>query len=298
MVQDKTIGRTLFIALNYAFCIIVAIICIMPVVHVLAVSFSSKHEVFSGHVYFWPMGFTTANYQMVVGDAQFFRSYFVSFQRVLLGWFVNLSLTVLVAYPMCLKKSIFPARNFIMWYFVVTMFFNGGMIPTYLVVDATGIIDTMWALVLPTAVPIFNVILMKNFMKGIPESLMESAHIDGASHFTTLLRIMIPLSKASIATISLFSMLFHWNEWFQGMIYIRKASLKPLQTYLRSIIIVSGTMTEGQGTAPYLEDLIDQVTRDATDGAKIFLALIPIICVYPFLQKHFAKGIIVGSVKG
>ena len=147
MVRDRSVGRTLFVAYNYFFCIMVAILCIMPIVHVLAVSMSSKNAVFSGHVYFWPVQFTMDNYRMVVHDAQFFRSYFVSIERVLLGWFINISMTVLVAYPMCLKKTMFPARNYIMWYFIVTMFFNGGMIPTYLVVDGTGLVDSIWALV-------------------------------------------------------------------------------------------------------------------------------------------------------
>ena len=298
MVRDQGIGRRIFVTTNYVFCFLVAASCMLPVIHILALSFSSKNEVFSGHVYFWPKGFTLDSYQIVVRDAQFFVSYFVSIRRAILGLAVNLAMTVLAAYPLYLSRQRFPARQFFVWFFLVTMFFNGGLIPTYLVVKSTGIIDTMWALILPGAVPVFNIILMKNFMKNLPESLMESAFIDGAGHFTTLDRIMIPLCKASLATIALFCILGHWNAWFDGMLYIKSASLKPLQTYLRSVIILNDArITEGEIASTYLEEIMDNVTKDAADGAKIFLSLIPIFCIYPFLQKHFAKGIVLGSVK-
>lgn len=289
-----SIGRRAFIAFNYVFCIVVAILCILPVTHILAVSLSSKNAVFSGHVHFWPVEFTLDPYRIVIRDHQFFVSYSVSIYRAALGWIIQLSMTVLAAYPLYLKRSMFPAQPLFIWYFMITMFFSGGMIPTYLVVSATGLIDSIWALVIPGAVPIFNIILMKNFMKGIPDSLAESAFIDGAGHVTTLVKIIIPLSKACIATVSLFCILGHWNAWFDGMIYIKKMSLKPLQTYLRSVIIVDSVVEEG---AVEMEDIIANITADSTNGAKIFLALIPIMCIYPFLQKHFAKGIVMGSVK-
>lgn len=295
MVSDQNLGRKAFIVLNHAFCLLMAILCILPVVHILAVSLSSKNAVFSGHVLFWPVELTLDSYRIVVRDAQFFTSYLVSVYRAALGWFVQLSMTVLAAYPLYLKKSMFPARQFFIVYFMITMFFGGGLIPTYLVVDGTGLIDSIWSLVIPAAVPIYHIILMKNFMKSLPDSLMESAYIDGASHFTTLLRIIIPLCKASLATISLFCILDHWNAWFDGMIYIKRMSLKPLQTYLRSVIIVESAVSD---SSSLLEDIIANVTADSANGAKIFLALIPIISIYPFLQKHFAKGIVLGSVKG
>jgi putative aldouronate transport system permease protein len=263
--------------------------------HVFAVSLSSKNAVFSGHVSFWPVEFHLNSYIIVIRDQQFFMSYFVSIRRAMLGWVIQLTMTVLAAYPLYLKRSTFPAQPFFIWYFLITMFFSGGLIPTYLVVQATGLINTIWALVLPTAVPIFYIILMKNFMKGIPDSLMESAFIDGAGHMTTLLRIILPLSKACVATVSLFCILGHWNAWFDGMIYIKSMPLKPLQTYLRSIIIVDAAIAD---SALDMEDIIANVTADSANGAKIFLALIPIMCIYPFLQKHFAKGIVLGSVKG
>lgn len=292
MAKQISAGRKTFIVFNYIFCCVIAVTCILPVVHIFSVSFSSKNAVFSGHVTFWPLEFTLDSYRLITRDNQFFVSYYVSGIRALLGWLVNITMTVLAAYPLHLKRDRFPAQKFFIWFFVATMFFNGGMVPTYLVVRYTGLIDTIWALVIPTAVPVFNIILMKNFMREIPESLMESAFMDGASHFTVMLRIIVPLSKAAIATVSLFSILGHWNAWFDGMIYIKNMSIKPLQTYLRSIIIedVRDGIVE-------LDELINNVNADSSNGAKIFLALIPIIMIYPFLQKHFAKGIVLGSVK-
>ena len=295
MTKKMSTSRKAFIIFNYIFCISIGLLCIMPVVHILAVSLSSKNAVFSGHVYFWPVEFNLDAYKVVVRDSQFFVSYFVSIKRAVLGWMIQITMIVLASYPLYLRKSLFPARQFFVWYFLITMFFNGGMIPTYLIVDATGLIDSIWALVLPGAVPIFSIILMKNFMKGIPDEIMESAFIDGAGHMITLFRMIIPLSKACIATVSLFSVLFHWNAWFDGMIYIKSMSLKPLQTYMRSIVVVDVFMEDG---ATDLQDIMANVTADSANGAKIFLALVPIMIIYPFLQKHFAKGIVLGSVKG
>ncbi len=167
------------------------------------------------------------------------------------------------------------------------------MIPTYLVVRSVGLLDSIWSLLLPCAVNTYNIILMMNFMKGLPEALSESAFIDGAGHFRTMASIIVPLCLPSVATISLFIVLQHWNAWFDGMIYITDLNLKPLQTYLRSIIIVDSSVEANIS----MEDALENVTADGANGAKIFLAMLPIMCIYPFLQKHFAKGIVRGSVK-
>ena len=287
-------ARRAFILSNYVFCILVGLLCVVPVLHVLAVSFSGIDAVTSNRVILWPIDFNLDNYNIVVRDAQFFRSYGVTILRALLGWAISLLCVLLAAYPMSLRKSQFPARPFFVAYFMGTMLFSGGMIPSYLVVKATGLLNTIWALLLPCAVGTYNIILMINFMKGLPEALSESAFIDGAGHFTTLLRIILPLCKPAIATISLFIILQHWNAWFDGMLYIKNQALKPLQTYLRSVVIVDSQVGDSN---VYLEDLIANATADGSNGAKIFLALAPIMCVYPFLQKHFAKGLVRGSVK-
>lgn len=287
-------ARKAFVAFNYVFCILVGLLCVVPVIHVLAVSFSGRDAVFSGRVTFWPVDFNVENYRIVVRDARFFKAYLVSGVRAVLGWAIAITMTMLAAYPMSLRKSMFPARPFFVWYFMITMLFSGGMIPTYLVVKNLGLMDTIWALVLPPAVGTYYIILMMNFMKGLPEALSESAFIDGAGHFRTMTQIVLPLCKPSIATVSLFIILQHWNAWFDGMIYINDLNLKPLQTYLRSVIIVDASVAQADMS---MEDALANVTADGANGAKIFLALLPILCVYPFLQKHFAKGIVRGSIK-
>ena len=291
--RKEGLPRRVFMVVNIVLCTMMGLLCLMPVLHILAVSFSSKVAVFSGNVYFTPVQFTLDNYRYVLRDSQFYHAYGVTIIRAILGWLISLALIVLAAYPISLPRSRFPARRFFTWYFVITMLFGGGMIPTYLVVKDTGLVDTIWALVIPCAVPAFYLILMTNYMKSLPDALMEAAYIDGAGHVTTLLRVVLPLSLPSLASISLFIILGHWNDYFMGMIYIRNENLKPLQTYLRSIIIVDPSAQD----AANVESLAQNLTPDATNGAKIFLGLLPIMVVYPFLQKYFAKGIVRGSVK-
>jgi len=292
--KKMTVSRAVFVVVNYIFCILVTAVCVMPMVHIFALSLSSYGPVVMGKVTFLPMELTWDNYAVVIRDQQFFISYGVSIVRAVLGWLISIILTVLAAYPMSMSEIRFPARRFFVWIFMGTMLFYGGMIPTYLVVNGLGLIDTIWALVLPMAVSTYNIILMMNFMKSLPDEISESAMIDGASHYTIMARIIVPLCKPSIATVSLFIILSHWNAWFDGLIYIRNDALKPLQTYLRTIIISDPSVTFESDI--YM--LMKNITTDATNGAKIFLALIPILIVYPFLQKYFTKGIILGSVKG
>ena len=267
-------GRRVFVIFNYIFCFLVGLLCLVPVVHILAVSFSGIDAVVSNKVMLWPIDFNLENYEIVVGDAQFFRSYLVTFFRAIVGWAVSMLMTVLASYPMSLRQSAFPKRKYFVWYFMGTMLFNGGMIPTYLVVRYTGLLNTFWAMILPCAVGTYYIILMMNFMKGLPEAISESAFIDGAGHWTTLTRIILPLCKPSIATVSLFIILQHWNSWFDGMLYIKDMSLKPLQTYLRSIVIVDSAVGE---TGMTLEDAVANATADGANGAKIFLAIFPIM---------------------
>lgn len=294
MIERKNLARRIFVVFNYVFCIVVGLVCVMPVLHIFAVSFSSIDAVYSNHVTFWPIGFNMDNYNLVLKDQQFFQSYFITIVRAVLGLAFSLLVTVLAAYPLSQKKNNFPARPLFVAYFMGAMLFTGGMVPTYLAVKNTGILDTIFALILPCAVSTYNIILMMNFMKGIPEALAESAFLDGAGHWTTLWKVILPLCKHSIATISLFIILHHWNSWFDGMLYINDMNLKPLQTYLRSVVIVDASISDTSG---YLEDMIANANADGSNGAKIFLALLPTLCIYPFLQKHFAKGIVRGSVK-
>ena len=285
-------ARKTFLWANNIFCVVVALVCIAPVIHILALSFSGSNAVYAGRVTFWPLEFCLDNYEVIISDSQFFISYRLTIIRAVIGWIFGLIVTVLAAYPMSQRKVNFPARQGFVVYFMIIMLFNGGMIPTYLVVKELGLLDSIWSLILPSAVSTYNIILMMNFMKGLPESISESAFIDGAGHFRTLFQIILPLCLPSLATISLFIVLAHWNAWFDGMIYINDMNLKPLQTYMRSVIIVDSA-TENMS----IDDVMANVTAEGANAAKIFCVILPVMCVYPFLQKHFAKGIVRGSVK-
>ncbi|MBP3039199.1 carbohydrate ABC transporter permease [Bacillaceae bacterium Marseille-Q3522] len=296
MVRDRSLGAKIFHICNYTFLITLSILCVIPLIHVLAVSFSSSTEASAGSVLLWPVQFTTDAYQFVLNNPQFFRSLGVTLERVFLGTTINLFLITLLAYPLSKEKHEFPQRTIYVWILVFTMLFNGGLIPTFMVVRSTGIIDTIWALVLPNAVPIFHVVLLLNFFRGIPKSLVEAALIDGAGHWTILFKIMLPLSIPVLATLTLFSMVGHWNAWFDGMLYMNSPEDYPLQTYLRTIIIESDLSSLDTGVEDQVK-LLENVSERTTRAAQIFLGALPILLVYPFLQKYFMKGIVMGSVK-
>jgi putative aldouronate transport system permease protein len=279
--------------LNTTLCILLAMLCLAPLLHILAISFSGKDPIISGRVGFIPIQFTWDNYVYVAKENAFYTAFRVSLIRTVLALVVQLTLTVLAAYPISLGNRRFHARSFYTWFFLIAVLFSGGLIPTYLVVLRTGLINTIWSLILPGAVPLFNVILMQNFMKGLPEEVKESAAIDGAGQFRTLLQIVLPLCQVSIATISLFIVVGNWNAWYDGMLYINDNRKFPLQTYLRTVIVQPdlNQITD-------VDDLAKLVASGGADAAKIFLSLLPIMIVYPFAQKHFVKGIVLGSVKG
>jgi putative aldouronate transport system permease protein len=286
-------GRHLFVWINAAVCIILTLICLMPILYILAISLSDKNAIMSGRVVFLPVDITLNNYSYVLKDQAFYTAFRVSVVRTVLALAVQLSLVVLASYPISLGKNRFHARNFYTWVFLIAILFSGGLIPTYLVVRSTGLINTVWSLILPGAVPLFYVILMQNFMKTIPDEIMESAAMDGAGQFRILVRIILPLCRVSIATISLFIVVNNWNAWYDGMLYINDNYKFPLQTYLRTVLV---KVDLSQITD--MDSLAQMVASEGADAAKIFIALFPILLVYPFAQKHFVKGIVLGSVKG
>lgn len=288
----EPVSRRIFVVFNYVFLTISAIVCIFPMLHIVAMSFSSNAAVNSGSVVIWPKGFQLNTYQFVVGEPAFYRAFLVSIERTVLGIIADMLLTILAAYPLSLSKKKFKARQFYVWFFVVTMLFSGGLIPGYLIVKSTGLINTVWALILPGAVPVFNVILLQNFLKELPNEISESAFIDGAGYWTVLIRILIPLSKPVMATLILFVAVGHWNSWFDGMIYMNSPNNYPLQTYLQTIIVQVDLKTMIS-----LSDVAN-ICEKNSKSAQIVVAMLPILVVYPFLQKYFTKGIIMGSVKG
>lgn len=283
-----------FAALNTAFLVIVALVCILPLIHIVAVSFSSSTAAAAGYVKLWPVDFTLASYEFTAGREGFWMSMLTSLKRIAIGTPLNLILTILVAYPLSKESKQFRFRIVYAWVFFLTMLFNGGLIPWYVTIKELGLLDSIWALVLPGAVPVFSIVLLLNFFREVPRELEEAAIIDGASQWTTLWRVYVPISMPAIATLALFSMVENWNSWFDGLILMGDPSNYPLQSYIQTIVI------QQNFTAVSREDLMSlaQISDRTLRSSQIFLASLPILAAYPFLQKYFVKGIVLGSVKG
>lgn len=292
MVRENSLASRLFDLGNHVFLAAFSILCLLPLLHIFAVSLSGRAPANGGLVTFWPLDFTLGNYDQVIGSQVFLRSLFISLQRVALGVSLNMALIVLCAYPLSKSARLFRGRSIFMWLFVFAMLFDGGLIPTFLVVRSLGLINKLGALILPGAVPIFSVILMMNFFRNVPPELEESALIDGASHWQVLWHIYLPLSLPAIATLTLFAAVGHWNAWFDGLIYMTDSNNYPMQTYLRTVV-VELDLTRVGITPKDLLRLSDRAIR----GAQIIVATVPILLVYPFLQRYFISGIRLGAVK-
>ena len=239
MHYKESTGRRIFIYFNYCFIVLLTIICVIPIINVLAMSLSSSQYVSAGEVNLIPKGFTFAAYKYCIANKEFWRALLISMERVIIGVPVNLIMIVLAAYPLSKPDNVFKSRKIYVWIFMITMLFSGGLIPSFLVVQKTGLMDSIWALILPGAVPVFNVILLLNFFRGLPKEIEESACIDGAGHYRILWKLYIPLSKPALATITLFCIVGHWNSWFDGLIYMNHTSNYPLQSYLQAVVIAA-----------------------------------------------------------
>lgn len=298
MVYSQSIGRKTFIVINYILLGAASIICLLPFINLIAVSLSGSAAVTAGAVKFWPVDFTFSSYIFVIKSTAFIRSFFIAIERVALGLAINLVLIVLTAYPLSKEKSKFKRRGVYSWFFVFTMLFSGGFIPWYMMIKFTGLIDTIWALVLPGALPVFSMLVMLNFFRGLPKELEEAAFIDGASHWITLWRIYIPLSKPSLATVALFCIVGHWNSWFDGLILMNQPEHYPLQSYLQTIVINPEVFFSNMSSQPDVTSIIKFVNSQTAKTAQLFIAMIPVLVAYPFLQKYFTTGLVLGSVKG
>ncbi|MGN0742988.1 MAG: carbohydrate ABC transporter permease [Candidatus Fimadaptatus sp.] len=275
---------------------LVSLTCILPFIHLLALSFSSSSAVAAGRVGFVPIDFTTAAYEFALRGGKFTDALWVSVKRVVLGTAVNMVLMVLTAFPLAHTKEKLAGRNIYMAFFVVTMIIGGGLIPTYILVVNLGLLNSIWALILPGALPVYNMVIMMNFMRGLPEEIEDAALIDGADVFQTLFRIILPLLTPSLATVGLFSIVGHWNEWFSGLIYMQNSNMYPLQTYLQTLIRdFEEILRMAQGDYALLLSMMNARTGRA---AQLFLAALPVLAIYPFLQKYFTSGLVLGSVKG
>ena len=276
--------------LNYLLLTAFGAMTLFPLLHVLAQSLSSQSAVISNQVTIFPIGFQWEAYSLLLGDSAFFRSFGVSLLRMTVGVTINMTLTCLMAYP--LSRSHLKGRGLIMGMVIFTLLFQGGMIPSFLLLRELNLLDSIWALLLPAAISPFNLILLKNFFQSVPDSLLESAKMDGAGHGTILFRIVIPLSLPAIATLSLFYAVMHWNTYFDAVLYISDPAWNPLQVYLRNMIVLSESNIDATtSTGLFL------VAPETLKAATIIASVLPMIIVYPFVQRFFSKGVMLGAVK-
>ena len=292
MIKSKTIGGKTADILIYLTVIFMTMCCLFPLLNMVAISFSDKAAASANMVGLVPVDFTTSAYKTLLGESQFWVSFWISIKRVFLGTIINMILTILLAYPLSKSKREFKGHDVYMYIVIFAMLFSGGMIPIYLTIKSYGLLNSIWALILPGAVPVFNVILLMNFFKGVPKSLEEAAAIDGASKLTILLKIYLPISMPALATIILFCIVNHWNDFFSGLVYMNKTSMYPLQTYIQQLSVDMSQITDPEQLKRFA-----QVSNKTLDAAKIVVSTIPLLIIYPFLQKYFVSGFVIGAVK-
>lgn len=295
MIKSKSFSDRTFGVFTYVIITLMTLLCLLPLLHMVALSFSDKEAVSAGRVGIWPMGFNLEAYKMILSDQQYFRSFGVSVARVVVGTIYNIITTVLFAFPLAHEKKQWPNRNLYMLFMLFTMMFgNGGLVPWYFTIKKVGMLGTFWALVIPGGVAFGHVILLMNAMRNLPKSLRESAELDGAGYMSLLFRIYLPLTISTLAVIVLYCVVGHWNEFFAARILIKKMEQLPLQSYIYSL-----RMTETHLSTLRTTELmkLETLSGRAFDAAKIVVATVPILLIYPVIQRFFVGGITLGAVK-
>lgn len=296
MLDTKSTGSKIRNTVIHIIVIGLGLISLLPMINIVAISLSASAAVSANKVGLLPIDFTFSAYKRIIEDEQFWHSFGISIIRVALTLALNLVIVVPMAYAMTKPRREFRARNIYMNLLIFAMLFNGGMIPTYIVVKNLHLLNTIWALILPGAVPVFSVVLLMNFFNGVPKALEEAAAIDGARPFQILLEIMVPCAKPCIATVSLFSIVGSWNDFFGGLIYMQRVEDYPIMTYIQSLNINLQELINGAASSSALENAAELSNRNL-NAAKIVVAVIPLLLIYPFLQRYLIGGIVMGSVK-
>ncbi|WP_208920762.1 carbohydrate ABC transporter permease [Paenibacillus uliginis] len=266
--------------------------CLFPLLNMVAISLSDNAAASANLVGIFPVNFTFSSYEKLLSDSQFWRSFMISVERVVLGLGVNMTLMILMAYPLSKSSKQFRGQKVYMNVVIFAMLFSGGLIPTYMVVKELNLLDSIWALILPGAVPIGNMILLMNAFRAVPKSLEEAAKIDGASQWRILSAIYLPVVLPTLATVMLFTIVGHWNDYFSALVYINKTSNYPLQTYIQQLSVEVQNITDPAKLAEYAK-----ISDRTLNSAKIVVSTLPLLLIYPFMQKYFVSGIVVGSVK-
>ena len=293
----KSYSDRVFDIVNIIIMLALLVIFLWPLWFVVIASFSNPNEVWNGNVILLPKGFTLSADEAVSHYKMIWTGYKNTIIYTVVGTFINLVMTICAAYP--LSRKDFVPRNFLMFIFMLTMYFSGGLIPTYLVVSKMHLLNTPWAMMIPGAVSIYNVIITRTyFVNSIPSSLQEAAELDGANTFQFLMKIVLPLSKPIIAVIALYYAVGHWNDFFTALIYLNDKELMPLQSFLRDLLMSNKmSLNNMQGLDAAQAEAKMQLSQTLKYSA-IIVSTVPVLCIYPFIQKYFVKGVMIGSVKG
>ena len=295
MANKFTRRDRIFNFVNISIVTLFVLAVLFPLIYVVSASFSDPNKVIQGQVWLWPVGFNLEGYKAVFDNPRVMSGYLNSFIIMVGGTAVNVVMTILAGYP--LSRKDFPDRHLLMGLFVFTIMFSGGLIPTYILVKNLGLIDTRWALILPTAIGVWNAIIVRTyFQTTIPGDLLEAAQMEGCNEFHFLWKIVIPLSGPIIAVITLFYAVGHWNQFFQALLYLKDEAKYPLQIVLREIL-VENTITD-MSSMDVESQLLRQRLRELLKYSLIIVASAPLLMIYPFIQKYFVKGIMIGSLKG
>ncbi|MBW4838218.1 MAG: carbohydrate ABC transporter permease [Paenibacillaceae bacterium] len=283
-----------FDVIVYLIAAVIILIVLYPLLFVVSASFSDPARVLNGEVWLLPKGVTLEAYNNILHNDQIWTGYRNSIFYTVVGTLINIVMTLLAAYP--LSRPDLPGRKGLMLIITLTMFFSGGLIPSYLLVKSLGMVDTMWALIIPGAISTYNLIVMRTyFQSSIPWELQEAAHIDGCSNWRLLVSIILPLSKPILAVMVLFYAVGHWNAFFNALIYIRSEHLYPLQLVLREILMISQSTGVDGGNVGMEEKIL---LSESIKFAVIIVSSLPVLVMYPFVQRHFVKGVMIGSIKG
>ena len=294
-IEETTTDRIFLVGVKIMLWIALIVVTV-PLVYIVANSFSSASAVSAGRVLLWPVEPSLKAYKVAFGDPQIMQGYLNSFIYAIGGTLISVTLTIAIAYP--LSRRTFFGRNVIMSVLIFTMLFSGGLIPTYLVVQDLGMLNTRWAMVIPSAIGVWQVIIARTFFRStIPDELYEAATIDGASDLRFLWSIVLPLSKPVIAVIALMYAIFQWNSYFDALVYLKDPSLYPLQIVLRNVLILN-TVAGGSTSQNLAQQLDQQQLANVLKYALIVISSLPVLIIYPFVARHFTKGVMVGAVKG
>lgn len=298
MLKRISTGDKIVLVLIYTFLTLLAFSALYPFWNAVAVSFNQGVDTAKGGITFWPREFTLENYKIILDDDRLANGFFISISRTIVGTITSIFMTALLAFGM--TRNYLIGRNFYMVFFVFTMYFAGGLIPSYLLIRSLGMMNSFWVFIIPSLISVWNMIIFRTFFKGLPVGLEESASIDGCSNWGMFFRIILPLSGPVIATLALFTAVGHWNDWFLPSIYITSDNLLPIQTILRQTLnanIVTNSNSVLDSASAMLMERSKQITSKSLTMAMMIVVTLPIVLVYPFVQKYFVKGVLVGSLK-